>query len=173
MNEDNKLAPFNPTCLHAQEIALKLLDLTKDDVLFDLGCGDGRMLRKACHDIPGLSCVGIELDPVYAERARELVRNGEEALSANVEIREGNVLDPEVQDGGGLSLSEDSTAIFLFLIPKGLVKLRPALERIAKSRIVQERRFRVVSYMFSINDWEPTQINRETKGECPIYLYSF
>lgn len=174
MNEENKLAPFNPTCSHAQEIALTLLDLTDDDVLFDLGCGDGRLLRRACHLIPGLSCVGIEIDSVYVERARLPPNDQEAASMVNMEIREGDVLDPDVQNRPGcLSLCDDATAIFLFLLPKGLVKLRSTLDTIVTSRMAKRRRFRVVSDMFSIRDWEPTLINRETKGECPIYLYDF
>ena len=175
MNAENKLAPFNPTCLHAQEIALELLDLNDDDILFDLGCGDGRLLRRACHLIPGLSCVGIEIDSVYVERARSPPNDDQEAASvANMEIRQGDVLDPDVQNRPGcLSLCDDATAIFLFLLPKGLVKVRPTLEAIVRSRMAQKKRFRIVSYMFSIRGWEPTLINRETKGACLIYLYDF
>lgn len=175
MNEENKLAPFNPTCLEAQEIALQLLDLTKEDVLFDLGCGDGRLLRRACHHLPGLPCVGIEVDSVYVKRARLLPDDDQEADSvANLEIREGDALDPLVQDRhGSLSLSDDATAIFLFLLPKGMVRVRPTLEAIVRSRVEEKRRFRIASYMFRITDWEPTHVNRETKGGCPIYLYDF
>ena len=39
-----KLAPFNPTSTEAIQIALDLLELKDDDVLYDLGCGDGRLL---------------------------------------------------------------------------------------------------------------------------------
>jgi cyclopropane fatty-acyl-phospholipid synthase-like methyltransferase len=39
-----KLAPFNPTSNEAIQIALDLLELKDDDVLYDLGCGDGRLL---------------------------------------------------------------------------------------------------------------------------------
>ena len=175
MNDENKLAPFNPTCVQAQEIALELLNLTNDDVLFDLGCGDGRLLRRACQHLPGLSCVGIEVDALYVERARVLPNDDQDAASvANMDIREGDVLDPTVQNSHGrLSLSDDATAIFLFLLPKGLVKVRPTLEEIVKSRMAEKRRFRIASYMFRIRDWEPTHINRETKGGCPIYLYDF
>ena len=91
-----------------------------------------------------------------------------------MEIRQGDVLDPDVQNRPGcLSLCDDATAIFLFLLPKGLVKVRPTLEAIVRSRMAQKTRFRIVSYMFSIRGWEPTLINRETKGACLIYLYDF
>ena len=43
-NVGPKLAPFNPTSTEAIQIALDLLELKDDDVLYDLGCGDGRLL---------------------------------------------------------------------------------------------------------------------------------
>jgi hypothetical protein len=43
----NRLAPYNPTHVTAREKALDLLDLSNNDVLFDLGCGDGRLLFTA------------------------------------------------------------------------------------------------------------------------------
>lgn len=39
-----KLAPFNPTNIEAIHMALKLLNINSDDVLYDIGCGDGRCL---------------------------------------------------------------------------------------------------------------------------------
>ena len=42
-------------------------------MLFDLGCGDGRFLVAAASHTSGLQCVGIEIDPVYANRAQEAV----------------------------------------------------------------------------------------------------
>lgn len=53
-NADNNdiLAPFNPTNAQAQHLALDLLSLQEDDVLFDLGCGDARILIAAVAQIP-------------------------------------------------------------------------------------------------------------------------
>ena len=183
MNLENRLAPFNPTSFQAQEIALQLLDLNPNDVLFDLGCGDGRLLRQACQWIRGLNCVGIEIDSVQVERAQAMLQeqlekdDSQEASSmSNVEIRLGDVLDPNVQNPtNGKSLVDDASAIFLFLLPQGLIKVQDLLERIVQSRMASKRRFRIVSYMFAIHykDWEPTQIHREPTAACPIYLYDF
>jgi SAM-dependent methyltransferase len=190
------LAPFNPTCSEARKVALRLLDLQTDDIVFDLGCGDGRFLEDACRLIPGLSCVGIEMDPIYFHRAQQNVQLLREELQGqqlqslsthcyhqhpfrNIDLRMGDVLNDNVSDPpDGLSLTEDATAIFLYLLPKGLMQIRPILETIWRKRMMMStnhprKRFRIVSYMFRIPDWhdEPTSVDRETKGGCPIYLY--
>ena len=52
----DRLAPFNPTHETAIDIAIQLLGLSKNDILFDLGCGDGRFLIQAAKSISGLTC---------------------------------------------------------------------------------------------------------------------
>ena len=177
-----RLAPYNPTCIQAQEIAIKLLSLSEDDVLFDLGCGDGRFLVAAAIHTSGLRCIGIEIDPVYASRAREVVSAAD--LGSRVEIREGDVMkfmdgihkkDNEKDyytNGNGLSLQHDATAVFLYLLPKGLEVIKQSLEDVANQRRQTNKPFRVVSYMFRIPGWNPANIDRTTKGDCPLYLYN-
>ena len=56
------LAPFNPTDITAQQAALDMMKLTSEDVLYDLGCGDGRFLFAAFLSVKGgLNCVGVEV----------------------------------------------------------------------------------------------------------------
>ena len=75
--ETNKLAPYNPTHSTAQSKALELLSLKSNDILFDLGCGDGRLLVMALEGAfqedsayKNLRCVGIEYDQALAESAK-------------------------------------------------------------------------------------------------------
>jgi precorrin-6B methylase 2 len=176
-----RLAPFNPTCTQAQEITVKLLSLSEDDVLFDLGCGDGRLLVAAASHTSALRCVGIEIDPFYAKRANEAVSAAD--IASRVEIREGDVM--ELMDGihdkdkeydhdttGGLSLQHDATAVFLYLLPKGLEAIKPILEAAADKRRQTNKPFRNVSYMFRVPGWNAANIDRTTKGDCPLYLYN-
>jgi len=102
----NRLAPFNPTSDEVQGMILDMLaPLGSDDVLFDLGCGDGRFLVRAARRFKGLRCVGIEYDKVFATRAQESVRNVSAAdddggghddstnLRHRIHIRHGDCLD--------------------------------------------------------------------------------
>ena len=159
-----KLAPFNPTCEQAQKIACDMLQLNPQDTLFDLGCGDGRFLRYcADHGFTG-KAVGVEMDSVYVQRAKA------HASYDTIDIRQGDVLDAEVR---GKDFQDEATAIFLYLLPKGLALVRPILLDLAEKRKAQGLPFRVASYMFSIKDVEPVIVDRRTKGECPVYLYQF
>jgi hypothetical protein len=201
----NRLAPFNPTSDQAQQTALRLLSLTPDDVLFDLGCGDGRLLLTAVKEqhTAGVRCVGIEMDPVFTARAVTSIRQLSTETQRRIEIREGDVLELGYQDNSSesesappqsttaataetnivgetgtslcqhLTLLNDATACYLFLVPKGLKKIKPLLDRVVEMRKQEGRAFSVVAYMFQVRGWEPSVVDRTTKGEVPLYLYRF
>ena len=84
---DTNLAPFNPSSETAQRQSIALMGLTSDDVLFDLGCGDGRLLIRAVSEVPGLCCVGVEIDPIFVERANKAVTNLSEEVQQRIQIR--------------------------------------------------------------------------------------
>jgi hypothetical protein len=200
---ENRLAPFNPTSDQAQQTALRLLNLSKVDVLFDLGCGDGRLLITAVNNkhTEGLRCVGIEMDPVFTSRAVTSIQQLAATTQQRIEIREGDVLELGYQDSTEsapqqqsttaataennllgetgkslcqhLTLLNDATAVYLFLVPDGLKQIKPLLDRVVEIRKQQKRPFSVVAYMFQVHGWEPLQVDRTTKGEMPLYLYRF
>mmetsp|Transcript_8985 Transcript_8985/g.18662 ORF Transcript_8985/g.18662 Transcript_8985/m.18662 type:complete len:224 (+) Transcript_8985:190-861(+) len=178
-----KLAPFNPSSDQIQKKALAMLDLGETDILFDLGCGDGRFLCFAATQIPGLRCVGIEILAEFVSRGRDRVKEShledridirlEDATKAleqpNPESNESVTTRP-VQE---LTLMSDATALYLFILPKGIVKMMPILEALKQKRLAEGKRFKVLSYMFKIHDWEATIIDETAKGSCPIYYYDF
>jgi len=197
-----KLAPFNPSSDQIQEKALTLLDLGPDDVLFDIGAGDARMLCFAATSTPGLRCVGIEIDEVYVSRARFRIQLSK--LESRICIRLDDamkIIIPSDVNGNGkgndvgnnmkendndndndgiqqkpvidLTLLDDATALYLFVLPKGIVKLMPILQSLVQKRIRDGKRFRMISYMFKIHAWEPTSVDRTAKGGCPVYYYEF
>ena len=195
----SSLAPFNPTCDQALATTLKMLELTDKDVLFDLGCGDARSLMHAAQNTPGLRCVGIELDPIFVQRGRQALKELPEDVQRRVDIRRGDLLqllkevqgencqengaehdnsleDEEYQksslgiDCRDLTLFKDATALYMFLLPKGIQKIQGLLDALAEPR---QRPFRVVAYMFSIRKWEPVMVDKTTKGDAPLYLYKF
>jgi len=223
----NILAPFNPTNNQAQCLSLELLSLREDDVLFDLGCGDARILIAAAVQTPGLRCVGIEIDPRYYRKAIDsiasyrrhaddggeggddegegVVEGGSDAIEHRIHIHLGDALlldteqheqhehDPRTQDSNTtqtpisqLSTVRHATCVFLYLLPEGLEKVTPLLERCiardaGRNRAEEgmgdatgggaERKFRVVSYMFRIPGWNPVAVREHAGGCCKVYLY--
>lgn len=147
-----KLAPFNPSMPYVVEAALAMLQLSNEDVLYDLGCGDGRVMIAAALATPGLRCIGIEYDSKYAARAQEAVAAA--GLTERVTVHHANVLDVSIAD---------ATAAFVYLVPKGMVLVAPALQKLIA------RGGRVVTYVFSMPDATPTQVEM-AKG-TKIYRY--
>ena len=208
-DDDHNLAPFNPSSDSSMHLALDILNLQNGDVLFDLGCGDGRLLIRAVQKgSSSVRCVGIEMDAVFATRAQDAIRQQlSQEEQRRIEIRRQDLLETDAavaaasrppvtsnnnnahdeheqpphdrivvvsaEDCRGLSLLEDATALYLYLLPRGLKKLRPLLEQIVARRKEQGKSFRVVAYTFQVVGWDPVVVNRSTKSGVPIYLYQF
>lgn len=180
-----KLAPFNPSGAQIQEKAMRLLKLTGDDVLFDLGCGDGRLLITAATQHPGLRCVGVDIDPIFVARAQQAIQElSDPDLRDRLDIRLQDALQlpmttttssttTRTNPAKDLTLMDDATALYLFVLPKGVNKLLPLLEALVETRQKQQRPFRILSYMFQLHWWEPTVVDKTSKAGCPVYLYEF
>ncbi|KAL7513675.1 hypothetical protein ACHAXN_010927 [Cyclotella atomus] len=192
--ENNRLAPYNPTHVTAQSKALELLKLQSEDVLFDLGCGDGRLLVIALDNALEnrflLRCVGIEYDEALAEAARDNIsrvvsrfEDGNATSRACIrwddvlnEKNRGN-LEAVAASAEDLTLLNDATAVFVYLLPDGLRKVKPLLAEAAKRRRRQRELnkciplLRVVSYMFSIPGWQPVTVDNSSKGGCALRYY--
>ena len=137
------------------------MQLKGDDVLYDFGCGDGRLIIGAAQLNPDLKCVGIELDNKFSSRAFESVQKA--GLEDRVKIISGDVQEVMSRQNH----MQHCTAAFVYLLPKGLNEIKFILERVRG-----KENGRVVSYMFQIPDWHYTEfIKVDKNGICKIYLY--
>lgn len=148
-----KLAPYNPTSSEAIEIAIGLLDITEGDIVFDLGCGDGRFLVQACEQHSSIKAFGVEYDNDLCIRANENVTASN--LSSQVTIMHNNVLDVDISE---------ATVLFIYLVPEGILKLKDVL------LCALERGVRIVTYVFSIPGITPVSTVLYKKS-VKIYLY--
>ncbi len=125
---------FTPTPARVIEEMLRLAGVGGDDVVFDLGCGDGRIVITAA--ALGARGVGIDLDPA---RIREALASAAGA-GERVEFRQGDFFASDLRP---------ATVIALYLLDSLNVRLRP--------KIFAECRpgTRVVSYSFEMGEWEP------------------
>ena len=147
----SKLAPFNPTAAEAIEAALDMAAVRAGDRVFDIGCGDGRLLIAAAQR--GATCVGIEYDAVFAGRAEAAAAAA--GLSHAVRIVHGDAT--VVTDLTG------ATVVFVYLVPDGLKLMMPRLTAALAAGA------RLLSNMFALPGLVHTE-RRLAKG-LPVYLY--
>ena len=128
---------FVPTPQEVVEDMLRLADVRKGDVLYDLGSGDGRIPITAAKKY-GIRAIGIDIDP---ERITEAQDNARKAgVAKQVDFRLGDIFTMDFRD---------ATVVTLYLLPELNVKLRPRLLAELKPGA------RIVSHQFDMGDWRP------------------
>ena len=131
------LAPYVPTPQDVVDRMLSLAGVSSGDVVYDLGCGDGRIVITAAKKF-GARGVGVDIDP---ERIKESQAN---AKAAGVE----HLVSFKLQDALTVDLSPASV-VTLYLLSSSNAKLRPILTRQLKPGA------RIVSHAFGMGDWTP------------------
>lgn len=144
--------PYVPTPDEIVSEMIRMADIGKNDVVYDLGCGDGRIVITACKKT-GARGVGVDIDP---ERIAESRSN---AKIANVEDKVTFLQ----QDLFKVDFSE-ATVLALYLLPDINVKLRP--------RILNEMQpgARIISHNYSMGDWLPDTA-RHLDARHSIYFW--
>ena len=138
------LAPFVATPMDVARRMFELVNLTKDDVVYDLGCGDGRLIVVAAAGT-GARGVGVDIDP---RRIREAKSQAHKAgVEALVEFR--------VEDAMKTDLRE-ATVVALYLLPESNRLLRPKLE------LELQPGARVVCHDYPIPGWDEKRTSAET-----------
>ena len=150
------LAPYVPTPEDVVERMLDLAGVTKSDVVYDLGCGDGRIPIAAAKR--GARGVGIDIDP---QRIAESNANAKAAgVTGRVEFRRADAMTVDVSP---------ATVVTLYLLSSSNAKLRPLLTRQLKPGA------RVVSHAFSMGStWPADKVDTFTTSrgdEVTLYLW--
>lgn len=144
---------FTPT---EQDVVLSMLQLARvraDDVLYDLGSGDGRIVILAAQEY-GARGVGIELDPPLVEISRQVARDVQ--LHDKVTFIEGDLFTADISR---------ATVVTLFLSLTVNRQLEEKLRRELRPGT------RVVSHQFPIGDWKPDEVIRASDG-TNLYLWT-
>ena len=154
--EPDSLAPFVPTPQDVVDRMLELAGVTAEDVVYDLGCGDGRIVVTAAERF-GARGVGVDIDP---QRIAEANANAERAGV-------GHLVTFIEQDAMTVDLSE-ATVVTLYLLSSSNLKLRPRLTSQLPAGA------RIVSHAFSMGDWAADQVERfeDVRGNSrTLYLW--
>jgi SAM-dependent methyltransferase len=135
--DSKDLAPYVPTPQDVVERMLALAKVTASDVVYDLGCGDGRIVVTAARKY-GAKGVGVDFNP---DRIKESEAN---AKAAGVE----HLVTFRLQDAMTVDVSP-ATVVTLYLLSSSNAKLRPILTRQLRPGA------RIVSHAFGMGDWTP------------------
>jgi SAM-dependent methyltransferase len=133
--------PYEPTAYEIAEEMLRMADVRRDDVVYDLGCGDGRIVIMAAKE-RGARGVGVDMDPV---RIRESIENATKAgVTDRVRFFVKDLFKTDIRE---------ATVVMLYLWPEVNLRLRPKLFTDLKPGT------RIVSHSHTMGDWKPEAVS--------------
>lgn len=142
---------FVPTPQEVVDTMLRLANITRNDVVYDLGCGDGRIVITAAQRF-GARGVGIDIDP---DRIREATANARKAnVSSRVRFMNADLFETDFSE---------ASVVTLYLLPSLNLRLRPKL--LAELRPGS----RLLSHDFDMGDWAPDQ--KVEVGSRTVYFW--
>jgi cyclopropane fatty-acyl-phospholipid synthase-like methyltransferase len=145
--------PYVPTDQAIVEAMLDLAKVGPDDVVYDLGSGDGRIVITAAKDHGVRKGVGVEIDPELVRLARVTAR--EAGVADRVTFVRRNLFEVDLREATVVTLYVGRAANEA-LRPKLMAQLRPGA--------------RVVSHYFGMEEWEPDE--EQVVNGRPIYLWT-
>jgi 16S rRNA G966 N2-methylase RsmD len=149
------IAPFIPTPPDVMAGFFELAPVTGSDVVYDLGCGDGRLLFYALDRGAGRA-VGVEMKPEAIKVAREIIENN--GFEGRVTILESDMLEVNLQD---------ATVVVCYLTAGALEAIKPKLEKELKPGT------RVVTEMYPLPGWKPNDMVRIINPMLNYWVYFY
>jgi 16S rRNA A1518/A1519 N6-dimethyltransferase RsmA/KsgA/DIM1 with predicted DNA glycosylase/AP lyase activity len=151
----DSLAPYVPSEPYVVKRMLEVAQVGPEDIVFDLGCGDGRILITAVKDFGAKKAVGYEMQKdLYTQALNNVKKQG---LANRIKVINGNLLKADITQ---------ATVITLYLTTSGNKRLRFKFENEVKDGA------RIVSHAFTISGWNPSMVDEIEEPYGPIlYLY--
>ena len=147
---------YEPTPPEVVQAMLRLAGVSPNDAVFDLGCGDGRIVIAAARQL-GARGVCVDNDSRRIAESRENARQA--GVPDRIQFRNENLLQTDLSD---------ATVVMIFLTGKMNLALRPKLLRELKPGS------RIVSHWHDMGDWPPQKTVRVSSGgqDHPVYLWT-
>ena len=137
--DDKYDVPYVPSDIEIVKTMLEMAHVTENDILYDLGCGDGRIVITAAKNY-GTRGVGIDINPLRIGESNENAQ--QEGVADKVRFIEQNLFEADIRE---------ATVLTMYLLPKINLQLRPKLFRDLRPGT------RIVSHDFHMGEWEPDQ----------------
>jgi ubiquinone/menaquinone biosynthesis C-methylase UbiE len=148
--------PYVPTPYAVVNEMLSMAGVKKGDILYDLGCGDGRIVITAAKEM-GCRGVGIDIDPQRIEESKN--NAAKEGVTDRVKFLQEDLFEADFSN---------ATVVTLYLLQSVNLELRPKLLRMLKPGT------RIVSHDFSMKEWEPdksTEVKLERRTHS-LYFWT-
>ena len=144
--------PYVPTANEVVEKMLEMAKVSSNDIVYDLGSGDGRIPIAAVKQYNAQKATGVEINP---ELVQESQKNAKKAgVSDKVEFLQQDLFKTDLSD---------ATVVTLYLLPAINLKLRPKLLQELKPGT------RIVSHALDMGDWEPERVEQvKDKSGHPV-----
>ena len=147
--------PYEPTHPQVVNAMLSLAEVSDDDILYDLGCGDGRIVISGITDFNAKRGVGIDIDPRRIREANERAKGYE--VQDKVEFIEADIMDSDIRDASVVAIYLLNSVNFM-IRPKLFSDLQPGT--------------RVVSHAFHMTEWnEDRKVYHERARNKSIYYW--
>jgi SAM-dependent methyltransferase len=144
---------YEPSPTPVVETMTELAAVKADDMVYDLGCGDGRIVIAAAR--LGARAVCVDIDPLRIADAQDNARRA--GVAERIEFRNEDLFAVDLRE---------ATVVMLFLSPEFNLKLRPRLQALRSGT-------RIVSHWHDMGDWTPQQAVKVSRGwrAHPVYLW--
>jgi SAM-dependent methyltransferase len=151
----NKLSPYVASPVRVVDRMLEMAKIKPGETLYDLGCGDGRILIAAVQQYKA-NAVGVEISPKLVARAESWIKKA--GVDGQAHVIQGDLLDVDLTG---------ADVVTIYLSTPLNAKLGPRLEKYLKPGA------RVVSHDYEVPGWKPTKVDK-TEGNQGhlIYLYT-
>lgn len=141
---DSPWAPWWRTDKKTAKAVCRLAKINSQDIVYDLGCGDGEVLIQSAK--LGASGVGIEIDPVRFLVAK--IRSYTNNVSRKIKFKRGNFFKENISK---------SSVVIVYLVPKTLEKLLPKFKKELKKGT------RIVSFVYEIKGLKPVKTDKQNR----------
>jgi len=156
--EKTIVVPYVSTPYEVVDAMLKLAEVKEGETVYDLGCGDGRIVISAVKKYKAKKGYGLDLNP---ERVKESIANAKkDGVEDKLEFKQGDVLK--------LTDVSEANVVTLYLLPEVNLRLMPVLQKTLKPGS------RIVSHDFDMGDWKPEKeikITDQDGIEHTVYLW--
>ncbi|KAI9144767.1 hypothetical protein BKA69DRAFT_1122194 [Paraphysoderma sedebokerense] len=163
LSDTEYIAPYVPCSNHIVQAALDFATVSAEDVLIDLGCGDGRILFAALlRDVAPKQTIGVELDPYLFNHC--ITQSSKSEYQSKQSWLNQDMFTVDL-------ISLNCSVSILYLLPQGLDKLKPQLT----AWLQNCPKNRVVTINYSIPDWEPVTGShvKNEPGKTGMWLFLY